>query len=259
MKNRKLPHSISQRRKFIQKNVNIVNSKLLEIGALDSPTYYPEEATIRFMDRISSQQLRDKMRDHPRRKIEEIVDVHYVVNTKFFSSSIDEKFDLIIANHTIEHIADLFSWILELEKILSKNGAVFLSIPDKRFTFDILRPDTTFVDLLRCFREDLHKPSYYQILSHHYYHRMVRAPDVWSGNVENKLREKRYPLREAMAKAEELAAVYSDVHCSVFSRPTFTDLWMDMLESGIIHLEIQDIGEVEKNSNEFHVLFRLRG
>ena len=148
-----------RRRRFIEKHSNLSGAKLLEIGPLAFPTYSADEADIKYMDWCSAEELRERFKEDPNVEVKEIVDVDYVIKQKSFSKLIDDKFDLIIGSHTIEHIPDVISWICELQNLLSPNGALFLCVPDRRYTFDVLRPQTTFVDLLRCHRENLEKPS----------------------------------------------------------------------------------------------------
>jgi len=56
------------------------------------------------------------------------------------SNLIKEKFDYIIAFDAIEHIPNMIDWLNDVHKILKDAGHIFLAIPGKRYTFDILRP-----------------------------------------------------------------------------------------------------------------------
>ena len=61
------------------------------------------------------------------------------------------KFDLVIANHVFEHLIDPFRWLTEWEKVLTQNGKMILCIPDKKYSFDKFRSDTTLSHLLSDF------------------------------------------------------------------------------------------------------------
>lgn len=60
-----------------------------------------------------------------------------------------ESLDFIIASHVLEHLpfplAALESWY----RLLSREGALLLRVPDKRFTFDAKRERTPLAHLLR--------------------------------------------------------------------------------------------------------------
>jgi len=49
----------------------------------------------------------------------------------------DSKFDCIVFNDTLEHLADPFSILLEIKKKLSAKGVVVCSVPNVRFIFTL--------------------------------------------------------------------------------------------------------------------------
>ena len=44
---------------------------------------------------------------------------------------------LFVANHVLEHIPDIIFWMDQLRRISCDNAHVFLSLPDKRYTFEM--------------------------------------------------------------------------------------------------------------------------
>lgn len=252
---KKLPYTI-QRRRFIEWAIDISKTKIIEIGPLDNATYRPAEANIKYLDWFTTDELRELISGNSRRKADRLVHIDFVAKDVRFSKDIAERFDLIIANHVIEHIPDLITWIRELSNISAENGRIFLSIPDKNYTFDILRKETTFVDLFRCYKEKLEKPTFYQILDAIYYKRSIRCEDVWSGDFEQNLSDKTFTLCDAIKVAEGRSKLYTSIHCHVFSWDSFSQLWGDLVASGLINLTIIKIGKVLPNSNEFHVLLK---
>lgn len=252
-----VPRSILERRAFVESHVDVSSTKILEIGAMDTPLYRPHEADIRFLDWYSTSELESFLEGNPRRKADQVVDVDFAIKKKRFSTDVPEKFDLVIASHVIEHIPDVVAWIQEIENVLTPSGRVFLAVPDRRYTFDIVRQETDAVDLIRCYDEDLEIASYYQILRDLYYYRPVRGEDAWSdpSQLDGKVKEKRFPLSVAMEKARRLAESYNSVHCHVFSFPSFSPLWADLLEAEMFKLRLMEIADVPERANEFHVLF----
>jgi len=247
-----------RRRRGIERHIDISKAHVLEIGAFDNPTYRPGDASIHYMDWFTTQECRDAITGLTDRDPRALVHVDHAIKSKRFADALGEKFDLIIANHVIEHIPDMLRWINELAKCLTENGAVFLSIPDKRYTFDILRADTDAIEFLRCYDEDLEVPTYYQRLRDMYMYRPITAVDVWGGDIEEKVRARRFTLPEAMARARERMDTGESTHCSVFSRDTIEALWDELIETGLLDLEIAHIGEVAHSSNEFSMFLRPR-
>ncbi|MEX3900116.1 methyltransferase domain-containing protein [Paraburkholderia sp. BR10954] len=50
------------------------------------------------------------------------------------------KFDYVIASHVIEHVLDLVGWVHSLLAALKHAGRIVLAVPDRRYTFDYVRP-----------------------------------------------------------------------------------------------------------------------
>lgn len=247
----------SGRRKIIEKYLDVKSSSILEIGALDYPTYKNNEIYVKYMDYASSEDIAKKDLKNPRYKLENIVNVDYVCPHQDYSKHIDEKFELVIANHVIEHIPNIITWLGEIHKILKTDGLLFLSIPDKRYTFDISRKETIASDVLRNYFEELKKPSFYHIFDHFYYHKKVSAKDVWLGNYENKLKINRFSPKDALNLAKKMSKEhYADVHCSVFTNESFIQLYDLLFDLEMVDFALLETGDVEYMSNEFHVMLR---
>ena len=247
-----------QRRKLIQRKIPIKKARILEIGALDCPTFGPQEVNVKFMDWFTTEEnvaLMEKTKHHNPKSV---VPVNYPIKKTAFSEELDQKFDLIIANHVIEHIPDVIGWINELEKSLTPNGKIFLSIPDLNRTFDIIRPETDVVELMRCHHEKLEQPSFHQILRSIYYWRPIQESDTWSkDDLSPRLKAKRFPLSEAIRRAKKLHITGTSAHCSVFSHDTFSALWDELLEAGLINMHIESIYDVQPETNEFRLFLSL--
>jgi 2-polyprenyl-3-methyl-5-hydroxy-6-metoxy-1,4-benzoquinol methylase len=79
-------------------------------------------------------------------------------------SEITKTYDWIAAAHLIEHIADPISWLREIAGKLHAGGTLFLVIPDKQYTFDYFRAQTTLSQLLYNYRRKLTRPTYRRCL-----------------------------------------------------------------------------------------------
>lgn len=65
----------------------------------------------------------------------------------------DESQDFVIANHVVEHSENPILAIESMLRVLKPGGILFLTLPDKRFTFDVERPRHDFAHVLRDYRE----------------------------------------------------------------------------------------------------------
>ncbi|WMJ75628.1 methyltransferase domain-containing protein [Cytophagaceae bacterium ABcell3] len=242
---------------MIEAKTDIRKARLLEIGPLDNPTYLKSEANIKYLDYTSETILSAKSKNNPRYALERLVKVDFISPTPAYSEVINEKFDVVIANHVIEHIPDTISWLQEIEKILETNGILFLSVPDKRYTFDITRRNTTFIDLLYNYNNKVKKPSFYNILEHFFYHKAVDAKMVWRNEHLQKIQQQRFSPQEALKVAQRLSKEeYADVHCHVYTMDSFKELVSVLTEMNYIPLQLEEVFDTQPMTNEFQAVFR---
>lgn len=86
-------------------------------------------------------------------------DAEKPLGTQFICDAIDLSqvgnglYDLLLSSHCIEHIANPIAAIREWNRVLKPGGHMVLVAPDKRYTYDRLRPVTSLEHL----REDFQK------------------------------------------------------------------------------------------------------
>lgn len=119
----------------------------LEIGGLNNPLNVPPEVKVQYVDLKVSEELQ---KSNPGLTIKE---PDIVMDGQKLSGIEDESQDFVIANHFIEHCEDPIGTIENFLRVVKRDGILYLAIPDMRFTFDVVRPVTTFEHLLRDHRE----------------------------------------------------------------------------------------------------------
>ena len=167
-----------------------------------------------------------ELAENPRHTADRIVDPEYVVKDKRFAEHIDARFDVVIANHVIEHVADPITWLQQI-RVVAPHGDLFLAVPDRRHTFDYLRPDSTIAPMLRAHSEDLQQPSRWQLLDTLFYYRPFRAENAWAGDFAP-LEKPRFTVTEALKRSLQADDEYVDTHCHMFSAPSFAGLIADL-------------------------------
>jgi SAM-dependent methyltransferase len=241
----------------IQKHLDPRKARILEIGALDSPTFRPLEYDVFYADYASREELSKNGERNPRYKYDRLVDVDYVVSGKRYPDIINEKFDLIIANHVIEHIPDVIGWLHDLGTLLHPDGMVFLSVPDRRYTFDIVRRESNFIDIIRPHISRQTRPDLLNILDHLWYYKQVKAPEIWEGTHLEAMQRMRFTHAECIVAAEMASRKpYADVHCHVFTELSFCELIEDLKKFGYFGFEELAIEPVIQGSNEFYVMLK---
>jgi SAM-dependent methyltransferase len=122
----------------------------LEIGALTAPLRVPRSARVKYVDRMSADDLR---RQYPELRTQRIVSTDIISDGERLEAVPDASQDFVIANHFIEHCQNPIFAILNMFRVLKPGGVLYLAIPDKRYTFDRDRP-VVFIDhLIRDYEE----------------------------------------------------------------------------------------------------------
>lgn len=245
------------RRAFICRHLPLRSAKVLEFGALDNPTFVKSEGDVYFADFFTQEESRDrhggaKTSGHT---VELIVPVDFVLRDRTIESIGVEEYDLVIANHVLEHLPNPIRWLREVRRICGRDAYLHLSLPDKRFTFDRHKPETDAVDWLRAFDEDVERPTKYQILRHLYYHTDLDAPRAWRGEVPTDHLH-RIVMKDAIERAAALASDYTDVHCSVFTASRFRAILQDLSSTDLVPWSEHAFADVAEGDNEFRIILR---
>ncbi|MEJ2607323.1 MAG: methyltransferase domain-containing protein [Anaerolineales bacterium] len=117
----------------------------------------------------------------------------------------DASQDFVIANHLLEHcqnpIGALENWL----RVLHMDGVLFLSIPDKRYTFDYSRPITDLNHVVRDWREG---PAWSR--KQHF--------EEWARLVE------RVSVEQIQRRADTLAQSNASIHFHVWTAEAIREL-----------------------------------
>ena len=121
-----------------------LNGEGIEIGALHNPSLLPDYVRVTYVDYISPEESKKRYPD---------LDVHGSRNVVIDDGEILQKIpaaslDFIVANHFLEHARNPLGVIRNHLTRLKPGGIISYALPDKRFTFDIDRPVTSFPHLV---------------------------------------------------------------------------------------------------------------
>jgi SAM-dependent methyltransferase len=122
----------------------------IEIGALHNPLPLPRAARVRYIDRLPVTELRAH---YPELEQEPFVQVDIIDDGERLATIPDSSLDFVVANHFLEHTQDPVGTLLNSFRVLRPGGVLYLAVPDKRHTFDIDRPVTSFEHVLRDFED----------------------------------------------------------------------------------------------------------
>ena len=236
--------------------LDVSNSRGIEIGALTTPLLRPPDADIRFVDHVDSKALRDKYRNDPAVDIGSIVPVDAVWGDATLAACFPgETFDYVIASQVIEHVPDMIGWLAEVAAVLRPNGRLILAIPDKRYTFDILRRETSLSDLIDSNLHAVRRPTPGQVFD--FNANAVELDHVTAWTAMPAIGSLRHYLTkpQALAKAREsCSGSYVDSHCSVFTARSLLELLAGLLELQLLPFRLERFHVAPSGSNEMSLI-----
>ena len=122
----------------------------IEIGALHNPLKVSPSAHVRYVDRMSCDDLRTQ---YPELEKEQLVPVDIVDDGERLDKIADGSQDFVIANHFLEHSQNPLLAFSNIYRVLRSGGVLYLALPDKRYSFDAERPATSLEHLQRDLQE----------------------------------------------------------------------------------------------------------
>lgn len=121
---------------------------VLEIGPGHEPFPTADDARVTYADR-SVPGGRDatwpELADEPRGPD---ADLEIDLDVDGLAAVVDESFDVVVASHLIEHLANPIAALREFERALRPGGRLVLVIPDRTRTFDSVRAPTPMSHVL---------------------------------------------------------------------------------------------------------------
>jgi SAM-dependent methyltransferase len=250
----------SLNKKSLFSHRNIGELKGLEIGALTSPLVVREDlkigGEIYYLDHLSTDDLIKKYADDATVKKGDIVKVNFICpDGDIVKATCQHKFDYVIASHVIEHSPNPLKFLADIHKILKPGGLLYLVVPDKRFTFDICRPETTFGALLEAFLSNQNKPSVAPVYDHFSYAAKVDAFHIWSGLNDYSKIKSLTPASLAWEAANSVGETeeYFDVHVSIFTPFSFFEIIKSAITHGLFSFEVENFEDTAIGQLDFSV------
>lgn len=225
----------------------------LEFGALDKPIVSKELFNVKYIDHLPKNELKKKYRNNGFVNLNNLVEVDFVTNNKPLTSVIkNQRFDFIIASHVIEHIPNFIGFINDCFTLLNPGGILSLIIPDKRYSFDIYRRQSTFSDIYSAYIEKRFQPTVRDICDHYFEVVKVSPKDLWSKSkapVFSKYHSYQEAVRVATQALTESWKI--DCHVWIFTYDTFLSLINQCQFHKLIEFNVKYSCEPILNEMEF--------
>lgn len=251
------------RSEFLMKSVNVAQLKGLEIGPLNKPlvrkTDIQAGGEISYLDHLPTNELRKKYEEDKSVSNDEIVPVDFVCRDgDIVKATSGHTFDYVVASHVIEHAPNLLRFLSDIHNILKPGGSLILIIPDKRFTFDLKRPNTTFGEVLEKFLKTETKPNLSVVYDHFAMSTHANGHNIWYG-LENE-GDSRLLVSETFAwdAAHRVykESHYFDVHVNIFTPASFFSILKKTINHDIVLFKVDKFIDTRVGQIEFSVVLQ---
>jgi SAM-dependent methyltransferase len=183
----------------------------IEIGAFEHPAPLAPRCVMHYVDAITPAQAAILF---PEVDATALVVPDYIMDVSNAGLSVfsDGKWDFAVACHVIEHLPNPGRVVGELFRVVRPGGLVAIAAPDKRFTFDTTRPETSISMLHRYFSEGRTlTPADYEDIS-----RYVNVSDLALSESKRRFRLEEYRDRRE--------------HLNVWTSASFRQFWIQALK-----------------------------
>jgi SAM-dependent methyltransferase len=113
----------------------------IEIGALQRPLQLPRGCQVRYVDRISLDELRSHYSELGQFPLQA---PDFLDDGEKLGRIASGSQDFVIANHFFEHSENPIQTLRNLLRVIKPGGILYMGVPDKRYTFDFHRPATPY-------------------------------------------------------------------------------------------------------------------
>lgn len=257
--------ALTGRREKLLQGLDLGRSLGAEIGPLGRPLVTRSDGRVVYIDHADAEHLRRKYRDDPHVDTDRI-EVDAVWGQDTLAQAVRRHagpvpLDYVVASHVIEHVPDLVTWLQEIAECLREHGHLRLAIPDRRYTFDILRRDSDLAAVLAAYASRARVPSTHAVLDFCLHETPVDTARAWAGGLDRAelLRNRPHTLAGALAVALDVArnGTYHDVHCWAFTPRSFAGLMIELAGGGLVPFACTRFIDTEVNEIEFFAALQV--
>lgn len=251
------------RAEILRRGLDLPNMVGVEIGPLHAPIIGKSDGPVLYVDHAATEELREKYAGAAGVNPDDIVPVDAVWGEQSLADCLGgRKVDYVIASHVAEHAPDLVTWLQEVAAVLKPSGQLRLALPDKRFSFDVLREETRITDLIAAYLVRARRPQLREVLDF----RLHYAPGmdgwgVYNGTFDPATSSPAHTFELAVSAAREAMQTdrYLDVHCWVFQPRSFAASMEQLTKYDLLSLACAELVDTDMPLLEFYVFMQPCG
>lgn len=226
-----------------------INGPILEIGPGHAPDFIGDN--VRYLDIVRQEELQKLYPELPDRNGGAPVITWLIQDLA--EDKITAKFDLVYSAHNFEHQTNPIMHINSVARILNEGGFFLAVIPDRNYTFDYYRQNSTLVDILDASKSQVRHNLRSTLLSRTTTHNdSVRH---WFGDHgESKLSDDW--IIERYNKAQSESEEFSSQHVMTFDSDSFKEIFGLLSDKKLLDLNLLRVYNTPFLRNEFVAVFQ---
>ncbi|SKA03223.1 Methyltransferase domain-containing protein, partial [Trichlorobacter thiogenes] len=206
---------------------------------------------VTYVDKFNHQKKTDTyLQGHP-------VSIDVVLGNSLIDEVLEhDKFCYLVSSHVIEHIPDFIQFFKSAAAVLKDGAKLVMYVPDKRYTFDVLRQISSISDIENahnlCLRYPTREMANECYLSTDF---NANAQGLWDNSYAA---APTYSECEALLVAGQKKLENADLHCFTFTPESFKGLLDYVISKYVPSLKVIEITETLYGHNEFIVDLIIR-
>lgn len=248
-----LEKTVMNREIFSQRIVESTSENILEIGPLNRPLVDDSQAM--YFDLLPTKLLRQRVK-------EQGMDPNSVPEIHFHDEqgdlrTINRKFGSVVSAHCLEHQPDLITHLNSVSELLEgKESFYWLILPDKRYCFDALLPESKLSEVVESFEMKMKTPSVWKVIEHRALTTHNEPNRHWKGDHGTPNFDLSNRWARAIAEFNDSNGEYIDVHCWQFTPESFVKIIDGLFNLGYIDFQVEEIFDTPVNDLEFCAILR---
>lgn len=216
----------------------------IEIAPYFNPITDRDRHDVLYVDCIDNDEILRKAKENPGSvgRLVPRIDVVWVPGRRLADCIGPECLHYAVASHVLEHVPNPVGWLQEILDILEPGGVIAIVLPNRERSMDYYRNPTTFAQIVGWSIEKPARPTPTQVMDFLSQSFEDDGTIDFDGPVPSFEQARRhYTDLQAVDFAEFVAREdqYLDVHCSVWTPASFTEVFTRLIATGRMDVEIE--------------------
>lgn len=191
----------------------------------------------------------------------EVMNIDFVCKDNNYLKAINKEnyFDLIISNHCFEHLDNFIDMFKQVNKLLKNNGYLFITLPDKKYSFDHFRKNTEISHLIYDYvYNDKNQHKQHLIESEIFYDNINPPNECPNWFAKNRLMNKKFDKKYDIEDNRFIENIHPGIHRHVFESESFASQIIEpMLYLYFDNFELISCNKI-KETGEFYTILQKR-